>query len=258
MHRLLSLKWQTVHVAMCRQESRVLRISVQAHKASGTMAARRIVRGVIFDMDGTLTVPTLDFQEMRRRVGVPPTGDILDIIDSWPHEKRVHAHKVLAEFEDEALADMKIMPGAEELCSFLDNAGLPRGLVTRNVMRSVNYFHEHHFPLPPFFPALDRGFTPYKPSPAAILHICQSWGISPSEAVMVGDSAKDDIVAGNRAGALTILLDSVGRYGTGGEELEGDAVPTFHVQALNEVVPVLHEHCSLAPPRPSGSAPGLS
>jgi hypothetical protein len=38
--------------------------------------------------------------ESRRRVGVT-TGDILDVINSWPHDRRVHAHKVLADFEDQ-------------------------------------------------------------------------------------------------------------------------------------------------------------
>lgn len=62
---------------------------------------------------------------------------------------------------------------------------------------------------------------------------------------MVGDSAKDDIVAGNRAGSLTILVDLLGRYGPGGEELEGDAVPSFHVSSLLEVWPLLSTHCDL-------------
>ena len=35
------------------------------------------IKGVIFDMDGTMTVPILDFKEMRRRVGIPNTADIL-------------------------------------------------------------------------------------------------------------------------------------------------------------------------------------
>lgn len=49
---------------------------------------------------------------------------------------------------------------------------------------------------------------PYKPSPAALQHIAQQWGISASECIMVGDSAKDDVVCGNRAGAVTVLLDT--------------------------------------------------
>lgn len=53
---------------------------------------------------------------------------------------------------------------------------------------------------------------PYKPSPEALIHICDTWGIPPSSVIMVGDSAKDDVVCGNRAGAVTVLLDSEGRY----------------------------------------------
>lgn len=70
---------------------------------------------------------------------------------------------------------------------------LCRGLVTRNVDTSVKYFHDNHFTLTPFWPALSRDFKPYKPNPGALLHICQRWSIMPQEAVMVGDSARDDV-----------------------------------------------------------------
>ncbi|WIA31511.1 hypothetical protein OEZ86_002403 [Tetradesmus obliquus] len=163
-------------------------------------------------MDGTLTVPVIDFQYMRQRVGVGPTGDILDIISSWPAEEQQRAHQAILEIEEQALRDMQAMPGLLELCSHLDDSGIPRGLITRNVLRSVHYFHEHHLPVPPFLPAISRECEfPYKPSPAALLHICNTWGIAPEECIMVGDSAKDDVVCGNRAGAVTVLLDTEGR-----------------------------------------------
>ena len=50
-------------------------------------AERRVLRGVIFDMDGTLTVPNHDFAEMYRRVGCK-TRDILTEIESWPEDER--------------------------------------------------------------------------------------------------------------------------------------------------------------------------
>ena len=53
---------------------------------------KKIIRGVAFDMDGTLTVPVLDFQLMRQRVGVPQTADILDTINAWAPERRERAH----------------------------------------------------------------------------------------------------------------------------------------------------------------------
>jgi hypothetical protein len=47
----------------------------------------------------------------------------------------------------------------------------------------------------------------------ALLHICRTWGAPPSRVIMVGDSVKDDIVCGNRAGAVTVLVDLNGMSG---------------------------------------------
>ena len=95
----------------------------------------------------------------------------------------------------QALADMKIMPGAADLCHWLDSRGLPRGLITRNLRSSVDYFHENHLiPHLPFNPAIGRecGYA-YKPSPESLLHICSVWDILPEESVFIGDSPKDDV-----------------------------------------------------------------
>ena len=80
--------------------------------------------------------------------------------------------------------------------------------MTRNVSATLDFFHQFHWKRDPFSPAISREFTPYKPSPAALLHICQQWGVQPEDVVMIGDSARDDVVAGNRAGCSTILFDS--------------------------------------------------
>lgn len=73
---------------------------------------RKIIRGVVFDMDGTLTVPCIDFADMKRRVGVPPDADILHEIERWNPDKRLLAFQVIAEIEREANAKLKVMPGA--------------------------------------------------------------------------------------------------------------------------------------------------
>ena len=98
----------------------------------------------------------------------------------------------------QSLAKMKLMPGTQEIAEALDALGVPRGLITRNVQSSVAHFHATVFSPPPFNPALARCFTPYKPAPDSLLHICSTWGIEPAHVVMIGDSAKDDIVCGNR------------------------------------------------------------
>ena len=83
-------------------------------------------------------------------------------------------------------------------CTDAEGQQACRGLITRNVRASVEHFHAK-LPVPPFRPALDRSFLPYKPDPAAILHICRDWGLTSSQVVMVGDSAKDDVRASSFA-----------------------------------------------------------
>ena len=192
---------------------------------------------------------------MRRRVGITE-GDILDVLNGWDPDRRAAAFATIAEMEEQALKDMRVMPGAQELCAALDAAGVPRALVTRNVSSSVDFFHRTAFNLPPFFPALSREWTPYKPAPDALHHIADHWGVPASELVMIGDSAKDDIVCGNRAGAATILLDTEGQYeGLEDAALGGERRPKFFARSLEEVAAVLLEQVELqAPPRPEAPA----
>lgn len=84
---------------------------------------------------------------------------------------------------------------------------LCRGLVTRNGSTAVQHFHDNHFRLDPFWPALSREFTPYKPHPGALLHICKQWHILPEEAIMVGDSAKDDVSPKQHVSSCLLCLN---------------------------------------------------
>ena len=217
----------------------------------GTMyneeAIGRTVKGVVFDMDGTLTVPCIDFQEMRRRVGVEE-GDILHVIHGWSKEKQEEAFAAIAEIEEEALEKLQVMPGAVELCSLLDAANLPRALVTRNVSSSVQFFHDTAFPLPPFHPSISREWKPYKPDPASLHHIAECWDVGPDQLVMIGDSAKDDVVCGNAAGAVTILLDEKSVYTSRDDPALLDARPDFIVNSLHEASTVLHDLLQLSAP----------
>lgn len=61
----------------------------------------RDIRGVIFDMDGTLTIPVLDFSEMRSRLGLPAGADILPTVTSMPAEQRARAMNIIQQMEEE-------------------------------------------------------------------------------------------------------------------------------------------------------------
>ena len=61
----------------------------------------REIKGVIFDMDGTLTLPVLNFLEMRTRLGIPRGADILPTVLKMPREERERALNIIEELEDE-------------------------------------------------------------------------------------------------------------------------------------------------------------
>jgi len=214
-----------------------------------TTNGKRKIRGLIFDMDGTLTIPNLDFNEMMRRLGCK-TNNILKEVDGFDEERRKKSYQIIAEMEGEALKTMKAMPGAVKLAKLLDDLNVPRGLVTRNVKTSVDHFHnvawkdgETDTLMKAFHPVCSREFTPYKPAPDSLLHICKEWGVDPSEVMMVGDSPKDDVVAGNRAGCVTVLIeveDTNRSYDIA--KLEGEQVPHFIVPRIEEISYLLEYH----------------
>lgn len=92
--------------------------------ANLTTNAKSRLRGVVFDMDGTLTVPVIDFAAMYRSVlgedeykrikAESPTGiDILHHIESWSVDKQQKAYETIADYEKQGIDKLQIMPGAD-------------------------------------------------------------------------------------------------------------------------------------------------
>lgn len=189
-----------------------------------TMVERPPLRGVVFDMDGTLTVPNLDFGEMYRRAGVPKGEDILSA--KWRADTTACA--VVEEMEEEGRRTLRLMPGAAELAAWLDAHGIPVALVTRNSALTVEHFHRHVWPasLPSMSPVISRDDSwPSKPDPSAMLAICEKWGVPAGPSIlMVGDSPSNDVVFGKAAGVRTALLDTGRRLTEGGKTGDADLV----------------------------------
>ncbi|KAK4482505.1 hypothetical protein RD792_009664 [Penstemon davidsonii] len=224
-------------------------------RAFSSMTTKARLRGVVFDMDGTLTVPVIDFPSMYKAVlgdeeylkikSNNQSGiDILHHIESWSSEKQKRAYQIITDFEKQGMDRLQIMPGASELCGFLDSRNIRMGIITRNVKEAVDLFHNRFGMI--FSPALSREFRPYKPDPAPLLHICSNWGVQPHEVMMIGDSLKDDVACGKRAGAFTCLLDETGRYDS--PEYENvEFKPDYKVSSLPQVHSLLEDNFNLNP-----------
>jgi len=192
-----------------------------------SMNMRPVLRGVVFDMDGTLTVPNLDFVEMYRRCGVPQSDDLLAAVAKMPADSKESAHAVIAEMEAEGRRTLCLMPGAVDCIRWLHRHRVPMAMVTRNTKETVEHFHAALLKpagLSAFDLAISRDddFEP-KPHPAAFEEVAKQWGapLGP-ELVMVGDSPSNDIKFGKAAGASTVLLDTGRRHVEGGTTGDAD------------------------------------
>ena len=152
------------------------------------------------------------FAEMRAAINITKGVDILDHIYSLPANQQELALEKIRAIERTAMSSQEAQPGLVQLMSYLEIKNIPKGICTRNFETPVNHLLGKFLEGKKFHPIVTRDFRPPKPDPAGILHIAKSWGFikdgregDASQLIMVGDSI-DDMTAGYRAGAATVLL----------------------------------------------------
>jgi len=165
------------------------------------------IKGVVFDMDGTLTVSPLDFNLIRAEARVPPGRPILEFLDGASEEERERVESVLHEHESRAAHECTLRDGALEVTEELRRRGIKMALLTRNSSASVRTVLQR-FGLR-LDCCLSREDAEPKPSPAAVLKIAEELGLRPAQLLVVGDYVFD-VQAGASAGARTAFLRSEG------------------------------------------------
>lgn len=164
-------------------------------------------KGIIFDMDGTLTVPLLNFKEIRREIGAPEGEDLAKLIESWPPERRQKAWQTIEKHEMHAVKNNCLQKGLENTLKRFEKNKIRLAIITRNTTRSTNALLEK---LPvKFHPVLTREFPHIKPAPEPVLHILDAWRLKPEECLMVGDYIHD-IQSANAAGVSSCYYKNPG------------------------------------------------
>lgn len=161
------------------------------------------IRGVIFDMDGTLVSQELDFEAIRRDIGLPTGTPLLEALARMSPDERAVAQAILDRHEQRAAEQAQLFDGIPEFLNWLDHRRIRRGLLTRNSRRSVKTVLGR-LGLS-FDPIVAREDGPPKPNPDGIWTICRVWDLPPGDVLMIGDYIYD-IDAGRRAGTRTALV----------------------------------------------------
>jgi HAD superfamily hydrolase (TIGR01549 family) len=143
----------------------------------------------------------------RAALNIEKPTDILDHIYSLPEAEQEEAHEKIRDIERTAMKSQQPQAGLVELMDYLDSRRIQKGICTRNFDAPVEHLLTTFLPSSKFSPVVTREFRPPKPDPAGILHIAKQWMHEDggSSLIMVGDSI-DDMTAGFRAGAATVLL----------------------------------------------------
>jgi HAD superfamily hydrolase (TIGR01549 family) len=163
------------------------------------------VEGVIFDMDGTLTRPCLDFDLIRAQIGLSADDatPILEAVERMSPVERALANVILERHEYDAAARSELHEGALEVIEAIRARDVPVGLLTRNSRICTSIVIERHQLKLDWVHTREDG--PVKPAPDAIVAMCRQWRATPSNVWMVGDYLFD-ILAGQSAGTRTVLM----------------------------------------------------
>ena len=164
-------------------------------------------------MDGTLTHPVHDFEEIRKILGIPSQTPILEYIQKLPGHEAKQVKQRLDDLEMEIAHDAVAQAGVSDLLAELKSNGRKLGILTRN-SEEIAHVTLKACGLLEFFETqaiIGRETCQPKPLPDGIHHLIDLWQASEQETVMVGDYLYD-IEAGRRAGVHTVHFDSTAQF----------------------------------------------
>jgi HAD superfamily hydrolase (TIGR01509 family) len=192
------------------------------------------IKAVIFDLDGTITQPYLDFNAIREEMGLEKNdGPLLEAMAKMTPRQRCRAEGILHDHEERAVAESTLNAGARETLATLRERGLPVGVLTRNRRDNAWAVAKKHSLC--FDAVVGREDGPVKPHAFGVLHLCRGFCVAPAETLVVGDYLFD-LLCARAAGAIPVLLTSQGRT----EEFAPHA--DFTIGGLAELLPLIDHH----------------
>jgi phosphoglycolate phosphatase len=189
--------------------------------AESTNRADRI-RGVLFDLDGTLldTAPDLVYavnaaladggfkpglpEQLRPLISGGMGAMIRQALDAPPESIANVLEHALTIYQENLAVNTRLFDGMETVLARLDDADLQWGIVTNKHTRFTEPLLQSLGLTERAGCAISGDTTPErKPHPLPMFEACKVLGLPPRQCVYIGDDARD-ILAGRRAGTATL------------------------------------------------------
>jgi HAD superfamily hydrolase (TIGR01549 family) len=148
-----------------------------------------MIKAVFFDMDGTIAEPNIDWQDLRRQLGIPPGETIMDHIVSLPAGERERTEAALKQIEYEAAESSTPTARIVELVKGLRTRQIKVALITNNHREAMHCVVERiglEFDL-----MLSREDATIKPAPDLLLMALRELQVSSKAVRFIGDGKYD-------------------------------------------------------------------
>ena len=213
----------------------------------------KIIKGVIFDLDGTL-IDSLEtycmaFNRIVERYGLKPIDirEISDFLNQFisleqlleklypslgPDEIQDFMLEMRKEFIALAKHHITLKPDAREVLISLKDKGMKIGVATGRMSRGDGKWRElKNLGINLLVDTVvTAGETKPKPDPASLIKCAEQLELSLDECIFVGDSIAD-VIAGKNAGVKVIAVPS----GVASREQLSEEKPDFFIDCLSDL-----------------------
>lgn len=168
------------------------------------------IKGVIFDLDGTVVENDYDWTRIREELGTGSTS-ILGYLNSLEEPERSAKWTILETHEAEQTEASVLRRGIRELLGLLRDRGIAAALVTNNSRKNTEFLL-NKFGLA-FDCVITRESGLWKPSGAPFIEVLKTLGLEPEACGVIGDTRFDVLAALDAGiGAIFLLSDEPERF----------------------------------------------
>jgi HAD superfamily hydrolase (TIGR01509 family) len=190
------------------------------------------IKAVIFDLDGTITEPYLNFDKIRQEIGLPAdAGPLLEAMEKMSPAERKKAEEILYKYEKLAIEHSTLNKGAAETLKQLRQMKIHIGIITRNTRSNASAVAKKHNIK--FDAVVDRNDGPVKPDPFGVKRLCEHFKVEPQQTLVVGDYLFD-LQCAKAAGACAVLMKSSEKY------RQFSSFADYTIDSLTEIIDIIN------------------